>query len=161
MQDVTLQNDELQALIEAAEALKIPLETLKPVNPFRSDLKSPTAQAIQMWLSANRPEMSARLSGNSGHEFSLAAVAAERGLRSHNATTHQEMLENSEIYAQQHKQRVQAEEERILAEMSEQADKMAAARGYDPNSQIGIGNHGKFGRYFRELQEHQRLESQG
>ena len=80
MPDNQLQRDEVQALLDAANALKIPADTLKPVNPFRSDMKSPTAQTIQMWLRENRPDIAARMSGNSGHVFSLAATAS--GIRS-------------------------------------------------------------------------------
>ena len=42
--------------------------------------------------------------------------------------------------------------------MSAEADKMAAARGYDPDSKIGLANHHpKFGKYFSELQQQQML----
>ena len=75
--------------------------SLKPVNPFRHDLKTPTAQSIQLWLRENRPEIAARMSGNSGHVFSLAAVAAEMGLREHDAKSHEEMMQHSETYARQ------------------------------------------------------------
>ena len=67
MPDTDLGRDEIQALLDAATALQIPADSLKPINPFRSDMKSPTAQTIQMWLRENRPELAARMSGNSGH----------------------------------------------------------------------------------------------
>ena len=50
MPESDLGRDEIQALLDAATALKIPADSLKPINPFRSDMKSPTAQTIQMWL---------------------------------------------------------------------------------------------------------------
>ena len=103
MPETDLGREEIQALLDAANALKIPADSLKPINPFRSDMKSPTAQTIQMWLRENRPELAARMSGNSGHQFSLAATAAEMGLRQHDAKSHQEMMENSEVYAKQKK----------------------------------------------------------
>ena len=161
MQNSDLQKEEIQALLDAANALKIPAESLKPINPFRSDMKSPTAQTLQLWLREHRPALAARMSGASGHQFSLAATAAELGLRQHDAKSHQEMLENDEVYSKQHKVNQEAEEQRLLRMMESEADKMAHARGYDPNSKIGIANHhSKFGKYFSELQQDQMLEQQ-
>ena len=126
MPETDLGREEIQALLDAANALKIPADSLKPINPFRSDMKSPTAQTIQMWLRENRPELAARMSGNSGHEFSLAATAAELGLRQHDAKSHQEMMENSEVYAKQKKADAADWEARMLKEMD---DKVREASG--------------------------------
>ena len=159
MQDVSLQNDELQALLDAAQALKIPAETLKPVNPFRSDLKSPTADTLRMWLREHRPELAARLSGSAGHQFSLAAVASERGLRQHDARSHQEMLENDETYSKQHKANVEANEKALLDKWESEANKLAHSRGYDPDSKIGLGNYDpKFSKYFNQKLQDDLLE---
>ena len=158
MQEITLQNDELQALLDAANALKIPAASLKPVNPFRSDLKSPTAQTIQLWLRENRPEMAARLSGNSGHEFSLAAVAAERGLRQHDAESHREMLENSEIYAKQKKSEAADFEARMLKEMDDKVREAKLARGEDPD-EVQVVNPHLMGSKFRNYAENLNLEA--
>ena len=159
MSDTDLGRDEIQALLDAATALQIPADSLKPINPFRSDMKSPTAQTIQMWLRENRPELAARMSGNSGHVFSLAATAAEMGLRQHDAKSHQEMMENSEIYAKQKKADAADWEARMMREMDSEANKLAQARGYDPDSKMGIANYDKrFSQYFNHLTQDEALE---
>ena len=159
MPDTDLGRDEIQALLDAATALKIPAESLKPINPFRSDMKSPTAQTIQMWLRENRPELAARMSGNSGHQFSLAATAAEMGLRQHDEKSHQEMMENSEVYAKQKKADAADWEARMMREMESEANKMAQARGYDPDSKIGLGNYDpRFSKYFNQKLQDDLLE---
>ena len=161
MQNSDLQKEEIQALLDAANALKIPAESLKPINPFRSDMKSPTAQTLQMWLRSNRPELAARMSGASGHQFSLAATAAELGLRQHDAKSHQEMMENDEKYAHQQNANKADWEKSMLAKMQSEAEKMAESRGADLNSKIGIQNYDKrFGKYFSQLQQDELLEAQ-
>ena len=159
MPETDLGRDEIQALLDAATALKIPADSLKPINPFRSDMKSPTAQTIQMWLRENRPELAARMSGNSGHQFSLAATAAERGLRQHDAKSHQEMRENSEVYAKQKMADAANWEARMMREMQSEAEKMAESRGVDLNSKIGLGNFDpRFSKYHNQLLQDQLLE---
>ena len=99
------------------------------------------------------------MSGNSGHVFSLAATAAEMGLRQHDEKSHQEMMENSEVYAKQKKADAADWEARMMREMESEANKMAQARGYDPDSKMGIANYDKrFGKYFNHLTQDQALE---
>ena len=152
MPDTDLGRDEIQALLDAATALKIPAESLKPINPFRSDMKSPTAQTIQMWLRENRPELAARMSGNSGHQFSLAATAAEMGLRQHDAKSHQEMMENSEVYAKQKKADAADWEARMLKEMDDKVREIQVARGQDPD-EVQVVNPNLVDRKFRNWAE--------
>lgn len=158
MPNTELQKEEIQALLDAANALKIPADSLKPINPFRSDMKSPTAQTVQMWLRENRPEIAARMSGNSGHVFSLAATAAEMGLRQHDAKSHQEMLENSEIYAKQKKAEAADWEKSMLAKMENEVREAKLARGEDPD-EVQVLNPHLMGRNFRNYAERVNLEA--
>ena len=162
MSNTELQKDELQALLDASAALKIPADSLKPINPFRSDMKSPTAQTIQMWLRENRPDVAARMSGNSGHVFSLAATAAEMGLRQHDAKSHQEMMENSEIYAKQKKADAADWEKSMLQKMESEAQAMQEKRGVviDPDD-VQVMNPamaGKFANYAEQVNLEARRE---
>ena len=162
MQRAELQKDEIQALLDAATALRIPATSLKPVNPFRHDLKTPTAQSIQMWLRENRPEIAARLSGNSGHIFSLAAVAAEMGLREHDAKSHKEMMQHSETYARQKRAQAADWEAQMLKDMDSKAMELATARGVDPdaaNQKYNPAMTGKFASYFEALNADAALEA--
>ena len=149
MQSAELQKDEIQALLDAATALRIPATSLKPVNHFRHDLKTPTAQSIQVWLRDNRPEIAARMSGNSGHIFSLAAVAAEMGLREHDAKSHEEMMQHSETYARQGE--AADWEARMLQEIDDKAMELSRSRGVDPevtNQKYNPAMTGRFKSYF-------------
>ena len=158
MPETDLGREEIQALLDAANALKIPADSLKPINPFRSDMKSPTAQTIQMWLRENRPELAARMSGNSGHEFSLAATAAELGLRQHDAKSHQEMMENSEVYAKQKKADAADWEARMLKEMDNKVREIQVSRGQDPD-EVQVVNPHLMGSKFRNYAENLNLEA--
>ena len=161
MQNSELQKDEIQALLDASTALGIPATSLKPVNPFRHDLKTPTAQSIQLWLRENRPEIAARLSGNSGHIFSLAATAAEMGLREHDAKSHEEMMQHSEVYARQKNAEAADWEARMLKEMEQKSMELATARGVDPdavNQKYNPAMAGKFQSYFEALNADAALE---
>ena len=162
MQNSELQKDEIQALLDASTALRIPATSLKPVNPFRHDLKTPTAQSIQMWLRENRPEIAARLSGNSGHVFSLAAVAAEMGLREHDQKSHEEMMQHSETYARQKTAQAADWETQMLKDMDSKAMELATARGVDPdaaNQKYNPAMAGKFQSYFEGLNADAALEA--
>ena len=158
----SLQNDEIKALLDAANALKIPTDSLKPQNPFSPEFDTPTARTIQMWLRENRSDIAARLSGSGGHQFSLASVAAERGLIEHTAATRQELRENDEVYAKQERQASEDWEQSMLQKMQSEASTMAAQRGLDLDNIPKFNPHltGKFANYFEALNAEERLNAQ-
>ena len=158
--DSQLQNDELQALLDASFALKIPASSLKPQNPFDQRFDTPTSRNLQMWLRENRPSIAARLSGAGGHEFSLAAIAAERGLTEHTTATRQEWIENDETFATQAKANAEEFERRMMAEMEAKADEMAAKRGVDLAAPPNFASAGKFQKYFADQYQQQQLDAQ-
>jgi hypothetical protein len=156
--DSKLANDEIQALLDAAKALNIPAESLKPQNPF--ELKSPTSEVLQMWLREHRSDICARLSGKSGHQFSLAAIAAERGLTEHSAATRQELRENDEVFAKQEREAAASWEKAMLAEMDNKADELAMKRGINPAAPPDFSHTGIFRKYHEENYLQQQLDKQ-
>ena len=156
-----LNTEELKAVLESARSLGLDPTKLHDINPFNKDLKTPTADALRMQLQEQHPFIAAQLSEKSGYRRSLAVAAYEAGLMERTNAVHSELLEINPLYVKQHKADQEAEEQRLLAKMTAEADKMAAARGYDPDSKIGLANHHpKFGKYFSELQQQQMLDAQ-
>ncbi len=158
--DSKLQNDEIQALLDAAKALNIPAESLKPQNPFSPELNTPTAQTIQMWLREHRGDIAARLSGSGGHQFSLAAIAAERGLTDHTAATKQELRENDPVFAKQEREAAASWEKAMLLEMENKADELAMKRGINPAAPPDFSHTGIFRKYHEDNYIQQQLDKQ-
>ena len=136
--------------------------SLQNANPYEDRFSgTPGGEGSRIFLEANYPEEAAEMKAKSAvFVSSLGAVMYDLGEAELTKEIHQE-LSSDPIYQVQKKKQAEDWEQQMLAEMSRRADEMAAARGYDPNSKTGIGNVGKFRRYFNDLQEHQRLESQG
>ena len=137
--------------------------SLQNANPYEERFSgTPGGEGSRIFLEANYPEEAAEMKAKSaGFVSSLGAVMYDLGEVELTKEIHQEKMESDPIYQVQKKKQAENWEQQMLAKMSEQADKMAAARGYDPNSKTGIGNVGKFRRYFNELNKQQALDAQG
>ena len=156
---MSLKDSEIQALLDCAKALKIHPAELKPENPFSPGHDTPRGNLIKAWLQQNRPLISAKLSQESGHALSLAAVAAEKGLSEHTLETHSEMLLHDPVYAEQHQKKAADWEEQMLKSMEAETDRMAKARGYDREAEPNFAAAGRFRNYFQQNWQNERLQS--
>ena len=94
-----------------------------------------------------------------GFAPSLQAVMYDQGWIENTKEIHEEKMSTDPVYRQQREANQKAEEERLLREWEAEANKMAHARGYDPDSKMGIANYDRrFGKYFNQLAQDQMLE---
>lgn len=136
--------------------------SLQNANPYEERFSgTPGGEGSRVFLESNFPEEAAGMKAKSaGFVSSLGAVMYDLGETELTKEIHQEKMESDPIYQVQKKKQAEDWEQQMLAKMSEAADKMAAARGYDPNSKVSNGNYGKFRRYFNELNQQQALDAQ-
>ena len=92
-------NDEIQALLEIARALKIEPKELKAVNPFTQ--KGPRAEALQLEADQSKPVMAAKWRADAGLTMNLETVAAEAGLIEHTVASKADLAAHSPVAAQQ------------------------------------------------------------
>ena len=137
--------------------------TLQNANPFEPRFAdTPAGRSAREFLESKFPMEAAEFQQMvEGFAPSLKAVMYDQGWIENTAEIHAEKMSSDPLYRQQREANQKAEEDRLLRMMESEADKMAEARGYDPNSKIGLANHHpKFGKYFSELQQQQMLDAQ-
>lgn len=156
----SLNQRQCEALQELEKFRKQKLQNANPYEPRFTD--TPAGRNAREFLEARFPVEAAEFKQMvDGFEPSLQSVMYDKGWIQNTPEIHAEKMSNDPIYRLQKNKESEEWEKQMLQKMTEAADKMAASRGYDPDSQMSNANYGKFGKYFRELQEHQRLESQG
>jgi len=143
----SLSPQELQAILNAAKALKLDPNTLAAANPFDAEYaKTSTGQAIRMQISESDPSMAAQLTQKSGHKQSLAVAAFNAGITEKTHAIHQELMESDPAYVKMHTETTRLEEERILREWESAANKAYEARTGRPADERDRPNFALYGK---------------
>ena len=140
--------------------------TLKDKNPYSAEFDStPSGQAVRVALEANHPDVAAHFKSTAeGFAQSLDAELFNRGKVELTEGIHSELMDTDAIYRQQFAARQQAEEERLLADMTAKADALAKSRGVTAGSENQKYNPhlggSKFRSYFEGLNAEAALNAQ-
>jgi hypothetical protein len=118
---------ELKVLLEAAQSLKLNPGELKAVNPFT--MQGRVAESLQMAVQALNPMQAAQWAQEAGQGASLEAAAALAGVIPMTQAAHQNLMETSPEYIEQHKAAQEKAEAELLARWDADAKAMAQARG--------------------------------
>ena len=151
-----------QRQCQALQALeKYRGSNLQNANPFEPRFAdTPAGKSAREFLDSKFPQEAAEFrSMVEGFAPSLQAVMYDQGWVENTAEIHAEKMSSDPIYRQQREANQKAEEERILREWESKANELAHARGYDPDSKMGIANYDKrFSQYFNHLTQDEALE---
>jgi hypothetical protein len=145
--------NELKVLLEAAQSLKLNPAELKARNPFTMEGK--VAESLQLAVQALDPMQAAQWAQEAGRGASLEAAAALAGVIPMSQAAHQNLMETSPEYVEQHKAAQEKAEAELLAKWDAEAKAMANARGHDADAPRPATNWRE--RWQQEQQEHQRL----
>ena len=121
-----LNEEQLKALLVAAQTLGINPNELKPSNPW--EFQGPRAESIQAAVAQQNPAIAAKWRLEAGQSVSLGAAAARAGIGVMTNAQHQELLELDPDYAAGAQEAQSRREAEILASMEEGASKLAEAR---------------------------------
>lgn len=149
-------DNELKVLLEAAQSLKLNPAELKAVNPFT--MQGKVAQSLQMAVQALNPLQAAKWSEQAGQGVSLEAAAVLAGIAPMTKAAHQNLMQISPEYVEQHEAARAKFEADQLAMMTRKADEMAKASGRDPNAAPVFQTWQE--RSAAEHRQHQQLEAE-
>ena len=121
-----MKEEQVKALLSAAQSLGISPNEMKPDNPWR--FKGPRAEAIQAMVAQQNPKLAAEWRVEAGESLSLGAIAARDGLAVMTQAQHQELLSLDPDYAAGASEAQARREADLLASLEKGAADLAAAR---------------------------------
>ena len=121
-----MNEEQLKALLSAAQTLGINPNDLKAENPWK--FAGPRAESIQAAIAQQNPGLAAKWRQESGQKLSLGAIAARDGITTMTNAQHEELMSLDSDYAAGASEAASRREAEILASMEEGAAKLAEAR---------------------------------
>ena len=122
-------NDELQVLLEAAQALNLRPAELKAVNPFTQQGK--VAESLQIAAQSVNPLQAAKWAKEAGQEASLEAAAALAGVIEMTADAHKSLMESDPDYLVGVQEAQARREAELLQRWEAEVEEKEKARGID------------------------------
>ena len=123
---MTLEQEELKVLLDAASLARIPATDLKPINPWTQ--QGDRAQAMQMAVTQVNPAQAARWRLAAGESLSLASAAAKAGLVELTPGAQKELYELDADAITGAAEAKAVWEAKMLDQLSEEAGKLGEAR---------------------------------
>ena len=163
-----LSEEETRIHIEAAQALRLDIESLPALNSFHPDAQSVAGNAsMQQWIQANYPEAAAQyVAKYQNRVVSLGTAGFEHGLTGKTDKVHQEMMETDPTYVKQSKVEQELADKALEEKMWAGAQALAAKNGnpdpraeYEKGQQHNVALAGQFKNYFQDLNNEAAAES--
>ena len=121
-----MNEEQLKALLTAAQTLGINPNDLKAENPWKFD--GARAESIQAAIAQQNPGLAAKWRQESGQKLSLGAIAARDGITTMTNAQHEELLSLDADYATGAQEAQSRLEASLLDKYSQAAEELAAAR---------------------------------
>ena len=139
-------DEQLRALKKAESFYKIKLQDGNPYDPRFDD--TPAGKNIRTHLETEHPDIAAEFkSASAGFSKSLDAVMYSKGLKDLTPQIHEELMSADPLYRKQKLADAKAWEEKMLADMEEQAaasrERRTGKREIDQTPNFGGGWQGK------------------
>ena len=121
-----MNEEQLKALLSAAQTLGINPNDLKAENPWK--FAGPRAESIQAAIAQQNPRLAAKWRQESGQKLSLGAIAARDGITTMTNAQREELLSLDPDYATGAQEAQSRLEASLLDKYSQAAEELAASR---------------------------------
>ena len=144
-----MNEEQLKALLSAAQTLGINPNDLKAENPWK--FAGPRAESIQAAIAQQNPGLAAKWRQESGQKLSLGAIAARDGITTMTNAQHQELLDLCPDYANGAQEAQARREAELLDKYSKAAEELAAARDKQQTAFKNAAGSAQTGQYNAEF----------